>query len=111
MRVVEAAREQIAFAGGVQREQVRISLARIPCPCAAVNLAVHEQIHLARKSRERRHHGAAGVILDDELRDKDRISKIGKRIIEALPRVHAAQRIEIGFRVFADEHEGGDSDA
>ena len=96
MRVVEAAREEIAFAGAVQREQAREAVARGAC------VGIGEQIHLAGEARERSHHGAAGVIFQDELRDKDGVAQIREGVVEALSGVHAAKSGEIGFRVFAD---------
>lgn len=111
--VVESAREKIAFASGVQREQAGVTFARpgpvgalLPFSRIAILVAIDEQIHLARESRERRHGHAARVILHDQLRNEDRIGEVGERVTEALARVHAAQRVEIGFRVFANEHEG-----
>lgn len=117
MRVFQAAREQILFAGAMKRQQVRVTLlstgcfcALIPCPGAigvalAVTLAIsiNQQIHLAGKTRERCHHRAAAVFYN-QLRDENRIAEIRKRIVEALARVYAAQRIEIGLGVFANEH-------
>ena len=114
MRVVEAAREEVAFAGAVQREKLSVTLTRIrfvgtaiPCPAPAgiVSIvAIDQQIHLAREPRERGHHGAAVVVLDQELRNEDRVGEVREGVVEALACVHAAQRVEIGFGVFADQH-------
>lgn len=71
--------------------------------CGGGAFPVNEQVHLAGKPRERRHYGAAVVIFDDELRNENRIGQVRERVVEALGRVHAAQRVEIGFGVFADE--------
>jgi hypothetical protein len=102
VRVVEAAREQVAFAGGVQREELRQAFARIPFSALA---AVHEQIHFAGEARERGHRDAAGVVFDDEFRNENRVGEIWERVIEALACVHAAERVEVGGSVFADEQE------
>ena len=97
MRVVEPTRKQISFAGRVQCEQTRVTLAR------RRRRRIGEQIHLARKPRKRRHHGLARVILNDQLRDENRVGQVRKCVVEALPRVHAPQRVKIGFVVFAYE--------
>jgi len=98
VRVVEAAREEILLAGAMQLEQSRVTFARVPC------FGIGEQVHFAGNARERRHHRAAGVVFDDELRDENRICEIRERVVEALARVHAAQSVKIGFGVGADEH-------
>jgi len=167
VRVVEAAREEIAFAGAMKGEELRPAIAgeprrrhrfravilsgvprglalvrtdgragrsrRISLPiwrgrteegffdCATgrpfgtandspvaplrmtnSNFAVDEQVHLAGEARERGHHGAAVVIFDDKLRNENRVGEIRERVVEALRRVHAAERVEVGFSVFAD---------
>lgn len=98
MRVVEAAREEILFAGAMQLQEARVTFARIPCS------GIGEQVHFAGNARERRHHRAAGVVFDDELRDENRIREIRERVVEALARVHRAKSVEIGFSVSADAH-------
>jgi len=97
MRVVETARQQVAFARRMQREQARVTFARLPFR------GIGEHVHLAREAREGRHHRAASVIFHDELRDENRVGEIWKRVAEALSRVYAAQRVKIRFGVFADE--------
>jgi hypothetical protein len=98
VRVVESAREQIAFTGAVQRKQPSVTFARIPFPRR------NQQIHFASQPRQRRHHRAAGAVFHHQLRNKKRIRKIGERVAESLLRVHAPQRVEIGVSVFADAH-------
>ena len=89
MRVIEAAREKIAAPGFVQREQARVAFAR------RAGVGIGEQVHLAGDTRERCADGAAGVIVNDELRDEDRIGEIGERVVEALARVDATERVEV----------------
>jgi hypothetical protein len=100
--VVEAAGEEIAFAGGVQGEKLAPALARIPFSAFAID----QQIDLAREACERGYDGAVGIVFDDELRDEDRVGEIRKRIVEALGGVHGAEGGEIGFGVGANEHVG-----
>jgi len=135
VRVVEAAREEIEFAGAMKGEEPFVTMARntrrgkprrrnsggkpphstwafailgsirqalCGTLCAGRVFAIHQQIHLAGEARERGHHGAAVVIFDDEFRNENRIGEIGERIVEALRRVHAAERVEVGGCVFAD---------
>ena len=97
MRVVKAAREQVAFARAVQRQQALVTFARLPFR------GIGQHVHLAGELRERRHHRAARVVLHHELRDEDRVGDTRKRVAKALPRMHAAQRVKIGFVVFAYE--------
>jgi hypothetical protein len=63
--MVEAAGEEVAFAGGVRCEQLRPTFARLPFPVFAID----EQTHFAREARKGSHCGAAGIVLDDELRN------------------------------------------
>ncbi len=97
MRVVEAARDKVAFAGAIELGEPRITLARLPFP------GIGEQVHLARQAGERSHHGAARIF-DDEFRNEIRVGEVRKRVVEALARVHAAQRVEVGFGVGANVH-------
>ena len=47
---------------------------------------------------------ASSVFFEDQLRHEQRAFEIRQRVAETLRRVHAAQRVEIGGRVFADAH-------
>lgn len=110
MGVVESAREKIAFAGAMERNQMRVTFTRPRLAGAAIPfpfeiLAIHEQVHFAREARKRRHYGAAAVILDNQLRDENWIGEVRERVVESLAGVHAAQGVEIGVGVFADEHD------
>lgn len=67
--------------------------------------SIHEQIHLARQSRQRRHCHASGIIFQHQLRNKNRVSQIRKWIVESLTRVRAAQRIEVGVSVLTYKHD------
>jgi hypothetical protein len=96
--IIEAAREKIAAPGFVQREQARVAFAR------RAGVGIGEQVHLAGDTRERCADGAAGVIVNDELRDEDRIGEIGEGAIEALARVDATERVEIGGGICANVH-------
>ena len=49
---------------------------------------------------------APGAIFHNELRNKNRISEIGKIVVESLQRVKVTKRIKISFRVWANQHEG-----
>lgn len=104
MHVLKASREKIAFARSMKREQTQVAFAGVPCPRKTRLFAIHEQIHLARESRERGHRDAAVAILDDQLGYEDRVREIGERVLEALTRMHPAERVEIAVDVFADEH-------
>jgi hypothetical protein len=116
VRVFEAAREQILLGGAMQREQAsvafarllfgRIFLRRLPFPVAVLRARsrVHQQIQLAGEPRERSHGHRAGVVFDNKLRNEERVIEIRERVIEALARVDAAQRVQISRRVFTDEH-------
>lgn len=97
MRVVEATSQKVAFALGVESEKASETVARLPCS------GIGEQIHFAGKACERRHYSVAGIV-DDDLRNEDRIVEIRKRIVEALRRVHAAKGIKVGFGVGANKH-------
>src|SRR5712692_11589531 len=46
-------------------------------------------------------------LFKDQLGNKQRVGEIGKGVVEALCGVQRAQGIEIGWSVFADEHEVG----
>ena len=98
MGVVEAARLQIACACVVQCEEARVTLA------GRAGVGVGDEVHLAGDARERCADGAAGGIVNDELRDENRIAEIGERVIEALARVDAAEGVEIGLGVGANVH-------
>lgn len=103
MSVVEAAGKQVLLAGRVQGEQAGESVARLPCR------GIGEQVDLAGEARERGHDRSRGVIFENELRDEDGIGEVGKRVIKSLGRVDAAEGIEIGFGIFANEHKSSDS--
>ena len=105
MGIVETTRKKIALAFTMERQKMRVTFARIPRPFRSAFVTIYEEIHFARQSRERRHHRATVVVFDDEFRNKDRVREIRERVVEALARMHAAQRVEISGRVFADEHD------
>ena len=98
MRIVQTARDEIAFADAVQREQPRVTFARIPFPRR------NQQIHFASQPSQRSHHRAPRAIFHHELRNKQRIREVRERVAESLLRVHAPQRVEISVSVFANEH-------
>ena len=98
VRIVEATRQKIARAGVVERDEARVAFAR------QAGAGVGEKIHFTGKTRERGHYRAARVVFDDELRDENRIGEIGKRVVEALPRVELAENVEVGGGVGADAH-------
>lgn len=98
MHIVETAREKIAFTGAVQPKQPRVTFARIPFP------RCDQQIHFASQPRQRRHHRAPRAVFHHQLRNKQRVRKIGERVLESLLRVHASQRVEIGFSVGSNVH-------
>ena len=98
MRVIEAAREKIVAAGFVQRDETRVAFAR------RAGVGIGEQLHFAGDTRERRADGLRAVIFHDQLRDENWIGEIGERVVEALARVDAAERVEIGGGVGADAH-------
>ena len=99
MCVVESASEKVALAGVVQCEQSLEAVARLGC------LGIGEQVHFAGEPRERGHHGAAPFVFHHELRNEDGIGYVRERIVEGLLRVHAAQGVQIGFFVLANEHD------
>jgi hypothetical protein len=61
VRVLEATSSQIRFARTLKCGDAGESIAWSSCRW------IHEQINLARQTRERSHHGAASVILNDQL--------------------------------------------
>ncbi len=115
--VFESARQKALFAGAMQRQEIRESLASTVIPERLIveprqrasslprrlvsAFAIHQQIHLASEPRERCHHRASAAILDDELRDEERIGEVRERVSETLRGMHSAQGVEIGFCVFA----------
>jgi len=98
VRIVQTARDEIAFADAVQREQPRVTFARIPFPRR------NQQIHFASQPRQRSHHRSPRAVFHHQLRNKQRVRKIRERVVESLLRVHAPQCVEIGVSVFANEH-------
>lgn len=109
VRVFKASREQVALTRPLEGNKLRQASTRmgilggaIPCPRFRLR-TVNQQIDLTCESRQGRHYHIA-VVLDDELRDEDRVIEIRKTVVETLARVHATQRIQVGGRVFADSH-------
>ncbi len=84
----------------MQRKHLSIAFPAIVLSSAAV----HQQVHLARQSRQRRHRHAPGIIFQYQPRNKNRVAQIRKWIVESLTRMNPPESIQVIFRIFADSH-------
>ena len=101
MGVLKTARTQILLRSAVECEQSDITFAR------GSGVRVREQINLACHAREAPHYELAGFF-DDQFRHEERIRQVWKRVIETPMLVNLFEGWQVGFCVFANQHEGGD---
>lgn len=102
MRILQPARQQVLFTCRVKRQHLSIALSsaaqgsivrQTSVPDVRVAATVHQQIHFARQSRQRRHSHAPRIIFQHQLRNKNRIAQIRKWIVECLPRMDPSEDI------------------
>ena len=117
MDVLEATLPGVAFSGGVEREEP------LPAIAGSAGARIEQEIGFGGQPQQDRAENFAlcsvsfqravffllclGSICKHELGDEERITQIWKLIIESLLGMNRSQRIQIVFRIFADEHFSG----